>query len=491
MKLLLSLILMCLSLYSHGQGSRPNIILIMADDVSPDLFGAYGLKGAAKTPNIDMLANEGVMFKTAYASAMCGPSRVEIMTGRYANTTGAYHNSIWLDGARKDVYTENIAFSKVLKESGYATAITGKWHAGVQMPHESVLAFDEYSLWEGLKEIKALPGSPKFTGLFENKKTTSRYWHPAYIENGKLLDTKPSDYGPRIEADFIMDFMERQVKAKKPFLAYWPTVAPHGTRKGYPTTPLRGKQGEMDKAPNAAESRARFVALNEYLDMLVGDVVTKVKDLGIADNTAIIFVSDNGTAVTAKTRGVERGPQVAHIVWGAGIKKRGATDELTDFSDIAPTLIDWANAEDKLPKDYKFDGVSLVPFLTGETDAHREWIYGYISGSQIVRTKNYLLEVVNPMLGMPKGRMYFTGDNRFGEGYQLIKGDMSGDKEHAKARKQFDDILAQYPPLTADHPYFSKKRGKKFLQDYTSKKSKAKHLHNHRDYKTYDETYIE
>lgn len=466
---------------------QPNIILIMADDVSPDIFGAYGQANAAKTPNIDKLARRGVMFKTAYATAMCGPSRAQIMTGRYANITGAYHNMIWLNDSHKRLYKDNLAFAKVLRKAGYATAIAGKWHAGKQMPYEDEVGFDEYSLWEMEHYINALPAGKKFTGLREDQKTTSRYWHPAYVENGLLLNTKASDYGPDIEANFIMDFMERKSKAKQPFLAYWPTVAPHGSRQGFPSTPHSGNVGFLGERKDKKGEWQRFLALNEYLDYLVGRVIDKIEALGIADNTIIIFTSDNGTAGKAKTRGVEKGVQVAHIVAGAGIKQRGLSEELTDFSDIMPTLIDFANAQSYLPAGYHFDGQSLKPYLTGKTNSHRPWIYGYISGSQILRTKDYLLEVVNPILGTPKGRLYQTGDSRWGQGYKLV----SGQAEHTHAAQHFAKILKKYPALSSGLDYFNKGRGKQFLKEYLKQKNVERHLHNHKEYQFYDESYIE
>ncbi len=471
--------------YGFADIQRPNIILILADDVSPDLYGVYQQPSAAATPNVDRLAARGVTFKTAWATAMCAPSRVEIMTGRYANTTGVYDNGMWLGDAKKRVYSKNVAFSKILHDSGYATAITGKWHAGSQMPHDDALAFDEYALWEGVKGIRALSGSPAFTGLVEDKKTPSRYWHPGYVVNGELLDTGPTDYSLDIEADFIKEFMERNVKKGKPFLAYWPTVAPHGTRTGTPTTPLRGEVGVLGKPYNAAEGTARFKALNEYLDLKIGEVMDKVEELGIADNTIIIFASDNGTAVTAKTRGVERGSHVVFIAAGEGIEQRGMTEELTDFSDILPTLVEFAGAEALVPEGAEFDGVSLVPFLTGKKDSHRDWIYAYMSGSQLLRTRDYMLEVVNPILGMPRGRFYYTGEHRFGKGYQLV----DGNPEYRAVRQQFDQILSQFPALTREHEFFKSRQGKKFLKVYEKPKSKEKHLYSHKDYRFYDQAY--
>ena len=477
----LVLSILCINISIAQKKNQPNIVLIMLDDVSPEQYSCYGVPGWGKTPNVDKMASEGVMFKTCYATAMCAPSRVEIMTGEYGANTGVLQNGMWLGNSSENVYKDHQAFGKLLKDAGYATAIAGKWHAGKTMPYEEEVGFDEYCLWEGIKQIKALPGSPKFKGQLEDIKTTSRYWHPGIIKNHKLINTKPTDYGPDIFADFIMDFMERKTKEGKPFLAYWPSVAPHGTRTGAPTTPHRGAIGDLGPASNSEEGRLRFIALNEYLDFLMGKVIKKIKDLGIADNTIVIFTSDNGTAVTAKTRGVERGSHVINIITGAGIKKRGATDELTDFTDIAPTLVELAGA--KLPKGKKFDGKSLVPFLTGKTDFHREWIHGYISTSQLIRTKDYMLEVVNPLLGMPRGRFYHTKDYRNQRGYEFV----NDNPKHASARAQFDEILENFPPITKDHLFWKTKKGKKFLKSYTKPSSVNKHLFNHRDYQFYDE----
>ena len=121
---------------------RPNIILILLDDVSPDMFSCYapftpkGFEHAAKTPNIDKLAQSGVMFKTCYGAAMCSPSRVELMTGKYARTTGVYHNAMWTMDRSYAVLEDYLSFGKILRDAGYSTAIAGKWHAGRVNPYE-------------------------------------------------------------------------------------------------------------------------------------------------------------------------------------------------------------------------------------------------------------------------------------------------------------------------------------------------------------------
>jgi arylsulfatase A-like enzyme len=461
---------------------QPNIVLIMADDVSPEMFGCYG-SADAKTPNLDRMAEEGVMFQTAWASALCCPTRAQIMTGRYASRTGFWSNGFAIpqsDGSN-DLFRHHHSFGRLMQRAGYATAVAGKWHiGGAEHPSEAIVGFDEYCLWEGRKELDQLPGQPKHEGAWEDDSTTSRYWHPCIIRNHQVISTKPHDFGPAIFTDFLCSFMEESVQAGKRFLAYYPMVAPHGTRKGHTTCPIYGTPGEM--AGPKDEIPKRFRALNDYIDILVGRLVQKARDLGVMDTTVFIFCSDNGTAVTAKSRGVERGCRVPLIVYGAGIEKRCATGEICDLADVLPTLIDFAGAD--LPDGYDVDGRSLKPFLTGRTDTHREYIFSCIGGTRLVRTRTHLLEVVSPILDVPRGRFYFCRTSRDGRGYQRV----DGNPEHANVRSQLDAILAEHPGLTADHPYFEHPKAARWLTAYQSPSAREKHLHNHKDYQFYDET---
>jgi len=495
------LVAVCLlSLWSRAlSAEKPNIVLILADDVCADMFSCYGQPGTASTPNIDRIAGEGVQFRTCFAPAICAPSRALLMTGVYGNRTGVFRNDMWAFDSRGTLFTAQHSWAKLLRQAGYRTAIAGKWHCGAKMPWEPEVGFDEYCLWEGPDKIKSHFGVDVIaSGLRKELKLPDlRYWYPSIIQNGRYVEVAEGDFGPDIRCEFLMDFMERMVKAGQPFVAYWPTVIPHGP---YSTTPDAGAVLDIELAkPNTSgmsrEEKAqaiadyerklqqRFVNLIEYMDKLIGKLIRKAEELGIYEETYFIFCADNGTAVTAKDRGVERGVHVPYVVKGPGVLRRGMTDELTDFADIAPTLLDIARVA--CPADTALDGKSQLPFLTGRTDTQREWIYAYTGPVQVLRTKTHLLEARAPFYGKPKGRFYFTANYRFGRGY--VRAD--GNPEHAKQRAKLESIIRSLPShLEADHPFWASKLGKRWLQKNDISEIAKKQLYNHPDYAFYDQT---
>ena len=476
-----------------------NIVLILADDVSADMFSCYGQAGSALTPNIDQIATNGVCFRTCFAPAICAPSRACLMTGIYGNRTGVFRNDMWAFDSRGTLFTAQPSWAKLLHDAGYATAIAGKWHCGAKEAWEDVVGFDEYCLWESPEKIESHFGTnPITTGKRDDiTLPDTRYWYPSMVQNGNYVPVDKKDFGPDKRVDFLLDFIERKTREKQPFLAYWPTVIPHGP---YSTTPDHGDVLDIEQEkPDTAgmqrdenlkvmsqyeqERQQRFIHLIEHLDKLIGKLVARTKKIDIYDNTYFIFCADNGTAVTAKDRGVERGVHVPFVVQGPGIKERGLTDELTDFSDIAPTLLDMAGTTP--PTATAFDGKSLLPFLTAKTDIHREWIYAYTGPVQVVRTKTHLLEAVSPFYGKPTGRFYYTSDFRFGRNYKRV----DGAALHAHDRKQLEAVLANLPShLEKDHPFWTSKLGTRWLQSNNIEETAKKQLYNHSDYSFYDET---
>jgi arylsulfatase A-like enzyme len=445
------------------KADRPNIVFILADDVSPEMFSCYNPDSPAKTPHIDSLATEGTAFRTCFSAASCGPSRALLMTGVYGNRTGVFANDIWAFHSKSNLFTNQTSWARQLRDSGYATAIAGKWHCGRDLPWSDAVGFEQYSLWETDDRIESLLGAPGDGGSSGN----CRYWNSPTIENGRRLPSNEETYGPDVRCDFLLRFMEEQSEAGRPFLAYWPTVLPHGPVMRTPKTPVPAKTllsslwpfGNDDEKTKDRSSDEEFIGMVEYLDELVGRVIDRSKELGIYESTYFIFASDNGTANLAKNRGVEEGVRVPYIIAGPGIVKRGFTEELTDFSDIAPTLLEIAGIDPATGP--KRDGKSQVPFLVGESATHRDWIYGYAGPVQVFRTKDYLLEARSPLYGTPDGRMFHTGGSKKKSEYTEIA---SNDPDHEEARFGFDRLIADLGPhLDATHPFWKSKPGLDWL----------------------------
>ncbi|MFT4804155.1 MAG: arylsulfatase A, partial [Psychroserpens sp.] len=192
---------------SDNQNSRPNIILIMADDMGYECLSANG-STSYKTPNIDRLASNGIRFSKCISQPLCTPSRVKIMTGLHN-----YRNYDYFGHLNTQQYT----FGNLMQEAGYATCIAGKWQLNGRAFKESIpdwndntrpykFGFDEYCLWQ-------------LTGL------GGRYVGPLIEQNGEFLKRNVDEYGPDIFANYIMDFIERKKDA--PFFIYYPMVLVH------------------------------------------------------------------------------------------------------------------------------------------------------------------------------------------------------------------------------------------------------------------------
>jgi arylsulfatase A-like enzyme len=410
----------------------PNIILIMGDDCSAGEIGCYGNE-RHRTPHLDRMAEEGVKFETCWCTPLCSPTRAEIMTGRYGFRTRWYHN---LMKVQEPLTQRSTIFSQFLKEAGYATAVSGKWQL-IGMPPE--YGFDESYIWA---YENYLPEGVKHTGLYERPGKPERYWHPCILRNGKYVETKPDDYGPDLFSDFVIDFAKRN--HDRPFFAYYPMTLTHGPF--YPT-PDSLQPGQKKQANNMDEN---FGANIEYMDKVVGKIVNSLEDMGLGRRTVVLFTTDNGTATRGKGSDTERGCRVPLIAYAPGIvKPLGSCPELVDFSDILPTLLDFAGT--KVPGDYVIDGRSFAPLLRGEEYEPREWIFSYLADSRMLRDKRWLLE--------GDGTFYDCGDSRDGTGYKDVTD--SDDPEVVAARKRFDEILADLPAPGPEDPLLVEFRNRK------------------------------
>lgn len=215
---------------------RPNVILIMADDIGFECFSSYGSREYS-TPRLDKLAADGIRFLNCHSTPLCTPSRVNLMSGKsnvYNYTDfGAYPKG-------------EPTFANHFKKFGYA--IGGKWQLqggratrGV-MPTEA--GFDTYCLWN-------IPGT-----------TRERFWNPSLLQNGKLLDLPENAYGPDVMTDFLIDFIKTH--KEQPFLTYYPMILVHNP---FPPTPDSAGTDHVDNAKRSYEANKRnFIAMVNYMD---------------------------------------------------------------------------------------------------------------------------------------------------------------------------------------------------------------------------------
>lgn len=407
---------------ARGAAGRPlNFVVVMIDDLGAPGVGCYGNRQHA-TPNMDKLAAGGVRFQTCFATPLCSPSRVEIMTGRYAFRTGWY-NLIGRAYAPADHIDPNEqTFAGVLKAKGYRTALAGKWQLGdIEKQPRMIFdsGFDEYMAW-------AWPLRP-------------RYWKPEIIENGKRVPTTERQYGPDMHAAWMDAFLRRN--RNQPFLLYNPALLVHGPFEPVPDLAKRG--GKIEG------SLKSYV---EYQDYLIGRLVRTLEETGLRENTVVLVTGDNGTAGDGKGRVTERGVRVPMIVNCPGVIPGGRVlDDLIDFSDVLPTLAELAGAP--LPRGVQIDGRSFAPRLLGRKGNPREWIFSYLTDRRMLRDRRWLLE--------GDGKFYDCGNRRDGEGYRDVTD--SREPEVLEARKRFDAILRQLPaPAQQPEPeQRRRKRGRK------------------------------
>lgn len=439
---------------ARGQQTRPqmrppNIILILADDMGAKELSCYGNK-EHRTPNLDRLGETGVRFETCYSTPLCHPTRLMIMTGQYGRHNGVYNFAGRRGGPTPDSPVEDIAkshvtFGNLLKKAGYTTALSGKWQlSGKQPDMIRECDFDEYCAWAYKPD---LPAGVEHTGAWESEGKTARYWHPSIVKDGAYMPTTEDDYGPDIHMDFVIDFAKRN--KDRPFFIYHTMCLTHAPHMPTPDTLASG----IDRF---SAGKAHFKGVIEYADKLVGRLVAALDEMGLSENTLVFFTGDNGTGGEGKGEPTELGARVPMIVNCPGaVKARGATMELTDLTDILPTLCEFAGAP--LPNDRPIDGVSCARFLRRETDVHRDWIHSFLGDARILRTKRWLLEDNTPH---HYGRLYDCGSSRNGDGYKEVTD--STDPEVVAAKTEFEALLAKLPaPVLPEESLTKEKKAAK------------------------------
>ncbi|MFQ3649443.1 MAG: arylsulfatase [Gemmataceae bacterium] len=432
--------------------SRPNIVILLADDMGFSDIGCYGSE--IRTPHLDSLAEKGVRFTQFYNTARCCPTRASLLTGLYAHQAGVGHmvNDNGLPGYRGRLNDRCLTFAEVLRPAGYRTYLSGKWHVGEQKGSWPVdRGFDRcYSLISG----------------------GTNYWR---LDKGRILARdseaiRPPEnwYVTDALTDHAVEFLQDHAKqhADKPFVLYVPYTAPHWPLHAHPEdiarykdtyligwdklrqqrlakmkklglvadsvklTPRDPKVPAWDRAPNQADAAHRmavYAAQIECMDRGIGKIIAQLRANKCFDNTLILFLSDNGGCAELIDRGTKgvpaggpesflsygigwanasntpfrrykhwvheggiRSPLIAH--WPAGIRKPGLVNSPAHVIDIMATCVDLAGANyPGADKATPLEGQSLRPLLEGKAWKEHEALFWEHEGNLAVRMGDWKL----------------------------------------------------------------------------------------------------
>jgi arylsulfatase A len=402
--------------------SKPNIIMILSDDVGIGDVGCSG--GPFKTPQIDTLAKGGTRFEYCYATPLCGPSRCQLLTGRYPFRTGLINNN-----SHEAIQPgHEIMMPTVLKKAGYVTASVGKWGQMSFGPGE--WGFDEYLMF---------PGS-------------GRYWREQtarYRVNGQRRNLPEGQYLPDLMHEFVVSFIARH--KDQPFFLYYPMSHIHGPIVRTPDSKPGAGQDEL-YADNIA-----------YMDKLVGKLMAELDRLHLREKTVVLFAGDNGTArfgvntatvngrriIGMKATMLEGGSRVPLLVnWPGVTPGAKVSHDLIDFSDFFATFAELGGAE--LPKGVTLDSHSFAAQIKGEKGAPREWVYVELNGRSYVRNDRFKLT--------KKGELFDLSEAPYKE--ILIASDTT-DPAAIDARKHLQEILDRHPAAPAGEGNNAAKAAKK------------------------------
>ncbi|MEV0168628.1 arylsulfatase [Nonomuraea fuscirosea] len=373
--------------------ARPNILLILADDLGWGEIGSNGQRSIS-TPNLDRLAAEGVQFKAAYSGApLCAPSRCSLLTGLHAGHGTVRENP---EGGQQHALTDaDLTFAEVLRLSGYRTACIGKWGFGPEEPdqdsHPNVRGFDE------------------FYGYIEH--VHAHQYFPAYLwHNGEKVHLGGKSYAPHLFRERAVEFIRQD--GDQPFLLYFASNLPHAP------SVIPGDAGRYENRPWSAANR-RHAAQVARLDNDVAALVRALRDAGVAERTLVLFTSDNGPhsekGVTPELfnsngpfRGDKRdvyegGIRVPMIAWSPGLRPRVERQPVA-FWDVLPTLADLA----RVPPPAHVDGLSFTGLLTGAgAPRHRHLVWNRPRKAQAMRRGRWKVVRFNPHIAGagPRGRV--------------------------------------------------------------------------------------
>lgn len=382
------------SLFLNAQNNKPNIIVIMTDDMGYADVGFNGCKDIP-TPNIDRIANEGIRFDEGYVSfPVCGPSRAGFLTGRYQDRFGFTTNpSIDPNNPIAGLPIEEETMAQVLKKANYNNAIIGKWHMGTNAVfHPLERGFDYfYGFLSGGHHY--FPEKLTLNNLSEVKKKW-QWYSTKIIENRAPVEIK--EYLTDALSNAAVNFIDKQVKDDQQFMLYLAYNAPH--------TPLQATEKYLSRFPNIKDKKRKtYAAMVSAVDDGVGRVLDALKEQALDEDTIIVFLSDNGGA---RNNGSDNGPlrglkgdlfeggvRVPFAIrWKGVIPEGNSYKNPVSSLDIMATIVAQTNV--KINPERPLDGVDLIPFLTGKNNgAPHEYLFWrkWEQNAMAIRHGNYKL----------------------------------------------------------------------------------------------------
>ena len=399
-------------LTTAARGERPNIIMFLIDDQNPSSIAAFG--GDTYTPNLDRMAEEGMMFTRAYvSSSVCTPSRYTFLTGRFAGNSHSKRYAEAVGGKKNQglpnfnvaLERDNTNVGNVLREAGYTTGFVGKFHL------TSELDFPEFykgkNKWINIPK-DATPG-PETSAQFKHNERWMRSYlrtlgfswaKNVYPEN---VHQPYSMHNPEWTTVAALEFIEENKDG--PFYLHLCSTLLHGPDRSWRKSmdhPLITGEGEVEGLPGVMTPRAELlktiaekgfdpdghVAGEAWIDDSLGAIFRKLKQLGIDDNTLVVFAPDHGRDGKASVFS-HAACQVPMIMrWPKGIPAGQVCDELVQNIDLVPTFFDAGQAEK--PKDYRIDGRSLTPlFKSGTATDWRDHLYLEMGAARATVTKDW------------------------------------------------------------------------------------------------------
>ncbi|MDZ4797406.1 MAG: sulfatase-like hydrolase/transferase [Bryobacteraceae bacterium] len=399
---------------SAQAAGKPNLVLILADDLGYGDLGCYG-NARTRTPAIDSLAAGGVRFTDFHSNgAVCSPTRAALMTGRYQQRSGVdevINATTMRDGG---LPLAEVTVAEMLRDAGYTTAMFGKWHLGYDPKfHPGQQGFSEFRGY--------VSGNVDYFSHVDQAGFAD-WWH-----NGKPA---PEDgYTTELITRHALDFIERN--QTKPFFLYLAHESVHSPYQG-PNDKAMRTAGQKDAAPpEKADVSGTYTAMIEAMDDGIGRVLAKVKALPRDRETFVFFCSDNGATnkgSNGKLRGFkaqlwEGGHRVPAVAYWPGRIPAGGTSGVTALTmDLFPTLLDAAGV--KAPKQRSLDGVTLLPSLRHATPLAERALFWAHGPQRAVRWKQWKLT------RMPNQAAWLS--------------DLSGDPSESK------NLAAEQPAIVAD-----------------------------------------